>query len=390
MRNLAVALLLFVLFELWPGFGLAQDEIKATELVPLEVDPAFSQEIPDPEHFRATVIKVDDAVSDQFGQSKAYQAVRLKLESGSGKGEYVDLEHGLLFELADEQKVTPGEQIVATKNYKIDGSVFWTITDKYRLNKAWWLVGIFVVLVIAVARFRGLMSLLGLVASFLILSIFIVPSIIAGRDPALVSLAGSIAIILISIYLSHGFNKQTTVAVVSTSLTLALAVAFSYLAVNWLGLSGVGSEDAYNLQIGLGAIDLKGLLLGGMIIGTLGVLDDITIGQTAIVAELYRANHKLSMGELVRRGLRVGQEHIASLVNTLVLAYAGASMAIFIFIAVSDLPIWVLLNSEFALEEITRALVGSSALILAVPITTWLAAQAVKKYDLGEPVHGHH
>lgn len=231
--------------------------------------------------------------------------------------------------------------------------------------------------------------MVGLLASMLILGVYIVPSIIDGQDPTLVSLLGSIAIILVSIYLSHGFNKQTTVAVISTSLTLAIAIGLSYLVVNWLGLSGAGSEDAYNLQIGLGEIDLKGLLLGGMIIGTLGVLDDITIGQTAIVTELYRANHKMGVSELVRRGLRVGQEHIASLVNTLVLAYAGASMAVFIFISISDLPTWVLLNSEFSLEEITRALVGSSALILAVPITTWLAAQAVRKYDLGEPGHHH-
>jgi uncharacterized membrane protein len=144
-------------------------------------------------------------------------------------------------------------------------------------------------------------------------------------------------------------------------------------------LSGMGTEDAYNLLLGSSkAINLHGLLLGGIIIGALGVLDDTTTTQSTTIAELSEANPSYSMKELFNKGMVIGREHIASLVNTLVLAYAGAAMGIFIFIILTlqtkSQPWWVIFNSEVIAEEVVRTLAGSLGLILAVPITTLIAS----------------
>lgn len=192
------------------------------------------------------------------------------------------------------------------------------------------------------------------------------------------SMIGALVIALFSIYLAHGLNRRTTIALISTLLTLGIASGLAILFVKAGKLFGLGSEEAFYIQqLGsLADLNLQGLLLGGIILGALGVLDDITTAQTAAVYEIKRANSALTVRELYNRGISVGREHISSLVNTLFLAYAGASLPLFLFFTVggSTQPLWVTLNSEFIAEEVVRTLVGSIALMLAVPITTFLAA----------------
>jgi len=197
-----------------------------------------------------------------------------------------------------------------------------------------------------------------------------------GGNPLFVSLVGSMGILFFSLYLSHGFNKRTSVALVGTFITLIIATLAALVAVFSAQLFGLGSEEAISLLQGpLKNIDLQGLLLGGMIIGALGVLDDITTAQSATVEEIHRADPKLDVTELFKRGMSVGKEHIASLINTLALAYVGASLPLMILLSQRKFPFWVLLNSEFIVEEVLRTVIGSFALILAVPITTILAAR---------------
>jgi uncharacterized membrane protein len=187
----------------------------------------------------------------------------------------------------------------------------------------------------------------------------------------------------ITIYLAHGFSKKTTIALISTFLTLILTGALSTLFVHMTFLSGLGSDDAYALQIGPEAkINFRGLLLGGILIGTLGVLDDVTTGLSASVFELYKANPKISFGQLLKSGLAIGREHISSLVNTLVLAYAGASLPIFLTLVLNpnNYPLWSILNSELIVEEIVRTLAGSIGLVAAVPLTTFLATIYITEF----------
>jgi uncharacterized membrane protein len=182
-------------------------------------------------------------------------------------------------------------------------------------------------------------------------------------------------------FIAHGFNQRTKLSVLSTVLSLVLAVSLSYLFISLTQLFGLGQSDAFALQAGfLGNIDLRGLLLGGLIIALLGILDDVTTTQTAAIEELAKANPNLTKTELFLAGMSVGREHIASLINTLILVYVGASLPLFLLIvAATDQPLWVLLNSEYMAEEIVRALSGSVALILAVPISSVLAAGFYQK-----------
>jgi uncharacterized membrane protein len=261
------------------------------------------------------------------------------------------------------------------------------VVDRYRLPGMGVVLALFFALAMLLARWRGVTALLGMSLSLLVLVQFVVPQIMAGANPLVVTMLAALVIAVVSIYLAHGFYLRTTVAIVGTVLTLAIAAGLAVAFVSVGSLFGAGKEEAFYLQLGvLQTVDLRGLLLGGIILGAIGVLDDITTAQAAVIAELKHANPGLSFRELYRRGLAVGQEHITALVNTLVLAYAGASLPLFILFTV-DLgqPLWVTLNSEFIGEEVVRAAVGSIALILAVPITTALAAWTLK----GEHIEGH-
>ena len=219
------------------------------------------------------------------------------------------------------------------------------------------------------------MSIVGLAASVSVIIFYIVPRVLDGKDPLTVCLIGAFIIAVISIFMSHGLNVRTSVALGSTLIVLGVTAGLAVLFVHISQVSGFGSEEAFYIQIGIMNINLKGLLLGGIIIGALGVLDDVTIAQSATVEEIHKANPSLPFKELYKRGLSVGREHIASMVNTLALAYFGAGLPLFLlFSADKTKPLWLVVNSELVVEEIIRTLVGSSALILAVPLATVLAA----------------
>lgn len=256
------------------------------------------------------------------------------------------------------------------------------IADKYRLNMLIWMAAGFFILVLAVSGKKSFGALLGLIFSLLVIVKFIVPQILAGQDPLFISIAGALVILFATLYLAHGLTRQTTIALISTFITLVITGILSVLAVNISHLTGMGSEEAYSLQLGLTTtINLQGLLLGGIIIGALGVLDDITTTQTAAVFEIAKHNSKQTFNELLNSGLNIGKEHISSLVNTLVLAYAGASLPIFILFVFNPkrVPLEIILNGEMIAEEIIRTLAGSAGLVLAVPISTALAAWSITK-----------
>ena len=224
------------------------------------------------------------------------------------------------------------------------------------------------------------MALVGLAITIFIIATYVIPQISKGGNPFLISFIGTIAIASTSLFLAHGFKKRTGIAFVSILITIGIAMLLAYTFVSIAHLYGLGSEEAFFLQSApAGLFNLRGLLLGGMIIGVLGVLDDIATAQAAVVHELYLANPSFGFRELYRRGSSVGKEHITSLVNTLVLVYTGASFPLLLLFTIYDTPLWVTANSEIIVEEIVRMLVGSISLIFAVPITTALAAYVFSK-----------
>ncbi|MCW5250031.1 YibE/F family protein [Streptomyces sp. SHP 1-2] len=239
------------------------------------------------------------------------------------------------------------------------------------------LAGIFALAVVVVGRLRGLMALVSLAISFLLLNFFILPAILQGSNPLLVAVIGSSAIMLIALYLCHGLSARTSVAVLGTLASLLLIGVLGSLFIGWAALTG-NTDDSTGLIHGLyPAIDMSGLLLAGVIIGSLGVLDDVTVTQTSAVWELHEANPALGWRALYRAGIRIGRDHIASVVNTLVLAYAGAALPLLLLFSVAQSSVGVVANSELVAEEIVRTLVGSIGLVASVPVTTALAAMVV-------------
>ncbi|MFJ8161962.1 YibE/F family protein [Streptomyces sp. NPDC096136] len=239
------------------------------------------------------------------------------------------------------------------------------------------LAAIFAVAVVVVGRMRGLFALVALVVSFGVLTLFILPAILQGSNPLLVAVVGASAIMLIALYMCHGLTARTSVAVLGTLVSLLLIGLLGSLFIGWAFLSG-NTDDNTGLIHGLYPnIDMSGLLLAGVIIGSLGVLDDVTVTQTSAVWELHQADPDMGPRALYRAAIRIGRDHIASVVNTLVLAYAGAALPLLLLFSIANSSMGTVANSELVAEEIVRTLVGSIGLVASVPVTTALAALVV-------------
>jgi uncharacterized membrane protein len=353
----------------------------AAALLPFAVSAAEdSQPVPESTYVMAIVEEVLSEVPAEYGGVPVLQQqVRLSISGGEFDGEVFTMQNGVLRD-QPQNRLQPGRRVVVERMVRPDGSVLHLSREPYRLPALGWLFGIFVLLGVLLGGIRGLGSAVGLVVSVAVLLLFVVPEIAAGGDPLLVSLVGSYGIACTSLFLAHGFHRRTAVAFLSTALTLAFAAAAAFLSVRFASLFGMGSEESVFLATGqFSGINLRGLLVGGFIIGTLGVLDDITTAQSAAVEEISKANPALAASDLLAAGMSVGREHIASLINTLALAYAGSSMPLLLlFHSDAGLPSWVVLNGEFIAEEIVRTLVGSTALLVAVPVSTWLAVQLLR------------
>ena len=245
------------------------------------------------------------------------------------------------------------------------------------------LAALFAVAVLVLGRWQGLAALVALGLSFLVIALFILPAILAGENPLVVAIAGAGAIMFIALYLTHGLSARTSAAVLGTLVSLALIGVLS--AIFSAAASLTGLDDSTSTLIGsLGhGIDARGLLLAGVVIGALGVLDDVTVTQTSAVWELRRANPDLSWQELYRSGLRIGRDHVGSAVNTLVMAYAGAALPVLLYSSISGVGLGALLGSEEIAQEIIRTLAGSVGIVAAVPVTTVLAALIASREPAG-------
>lgn len=251
----------------------------------------------------------------------------------------------------------------------------YALADVDRSNSLLLLTAIFAIAVVLLARWKGVAALVGLVASLGILTVFVLPALLEGQAPVPVAAVGASAIAIVSMGLAHGFNARTGVALIGTVVALVLTTVLGWAFTQAMQFTGVATEDAAYLQaVSGGALDLRGLLLAGLVIGALGVLDDITVTQAASVWEVFGADRQITFKDLWSSGMRVGRDHVAAVVNTLVLAYVGASLPLFLLITLSDAPLLQSLNNELIAAEIVRSLVGALGIIAAVPLTTALAA----------------
>ncbi len=337
-----------------------------------------------------TVVKVEQRPCGGSGEQAVLcqvAGVKLTNRAGPESGKVVDVEVG---QGADSPVLKTGDQIVVGRvgSGEGDAASGWYFSDYQRRGPLTALAVFFILAVVVFARWRGLFALWGLAIAFALLVRFILPAILTGKNPVAVAVVGSAAIMFATLYLAHGINARTTTAVLGTVGALFLTGVLAWIFVTGAHLTGMASEESGLLAASLSGVSLKGLLLSGIIIGSLGVLDDVTVTQASAVWELHRANPAYGFQRLYAAGLRIGRDHIASTVNTLVMAYAGASLPLLVLFTLSSRQLGDVLTSEIVAQEIIRTLVGSLGLVSAVPITTALAAFVADRSVHREPLPG--
>lgn len=325
----------------------------------------------------------DDPELNAYGDC---QIVAAHLTSGADAGDDVRFQV-----TATQTEVPPlheGDEVVLLDVPTSPDPYRYTFVDFQRTIPLLWLLAGFVVVVVGFGRWQGVRALGGLVASGLVLVAFAVPALLRAESALLVALSAAVVIAFVALYLAHGVNPGTTVALAGTLLSLGVTTALAFVAAEAAHFTGLFDENARTLRVTAEALDLRGLLVAGIVVGALGVLDDVTVSQVSTVAALRRANPAMGPADLSREALRVGRDHVASTVNTLVLAYAGAALPLLLLFAQGAMPLHRLVTGEIVSVEIVRMLVGSIGLVLAVPITTGLAALVLGADDAVE-VHLH-
>ncbi|MBP9815535.1 MAG: YibE/F family protein [Candidatus Levybacteria bacterium] len=358
MKKAVISIFVFIFFLLNPSFVYAQSEA------------AFTQDM-----IKGKVIKEDSRTYNDLGKlQKTTYKVRLENKKIIN-AEYIP-------SAITKLSISVDSDVVLVKMNMKAGATY-QIVDAYRLPSLVYFLVAFIIIAIIIVGRRGLGSLLGLIISLVVILYGIVPLILKGYDPLLVTICFSVVILFFTTYLAHGVSRQTTIALVATFISLLLTLGVSYVCVWVLKLNGLGNENVYDLYFATGnAINAKGLLLSGIVIATLGALNDVTVTQAVTVFEMKKLDHKLNFMGLFKNGLNIGRVHGASMVNTLVLAYAGSSLFVFIFFIVNPQkqPLWAILNNEFMVEEIVTSLGGTMGILLSVPLVTLMAAWAAMKY----------
>jgi uncharacterized membrane protein len=338
---------------------------------------------------KAKVLEVtNQAMSTVPGTDTPSQTQTLKIEVLDGvdvgktatfKNDYIQLSVGDIF-------------YARYQTNHLDSSDYWSVSDPYRLNVILWLTITFVALIFIFGGIQGVRGLASLIGSFILIFYLLIPGIYGGHNAVLVSIGVASLIIIVGSYITHGINRTTTSAVLGMIITVVITGLGAYYVVHAANLSGYSSEESTFLNLNTrGAINMVGLLFGGIMIGLLGVLYDIAIGQAIAIEELFRAGKHLTRTQVYKRGIRIGREHIGALVNTLAIAYVGASLPLLLLMQNSTTGILFIINNEIFSTEIVRILIGSIGLILGVPVTTLISSYMLHgKVKEGESTHVGH
>lgn len=348
---------------------------------------------------RAQVTQIiEEGQIDMGGHTQTYQIARVNILEGEYAGIIMEIDYGKRQMRSDDYMLAVGDKVVVSISKTPENVINAYFVDFVRTTPILWLTGIFAAAIILISRWKGVRALLSTVFSLYIIIGYIIPHILVGEDPLRVSIIGSIILLGVTLYLTYGWTLKTHAAVISMVIVLLLTGALSALFVVFTKLNGTGDENVmFLMQLMETPINLRGLLLGGMIIGALGVLDDLVTTQASAVFELHHANPNFRFRDLYNSAMRIGQDHVAATVNTLVLAYAGASLPMLLMFSLAKGDFAYLVNFSFIAEEIVRTLVGSLGLIAAVPLTTAIAiffatrAESLGKWEqfLGPEGDGH-
>lgn len=327
---------------------------------------------------RAEVIQILESGTVQLGTiEQEYQIAQVQLLEGEFKGRQVSVDHGSYQVLPKGLRLDVGDRILVTVGENQEGTLRAYFIDYIRLTPLLLLFVIFIIASLLVSGWKGLQSLISMGVSFIIIFYFIIPRILGGADPIWTSILGSFLFLAVTQYLVYGWTLKTQVALVAITITMAITGFLAVWFVNLTSLNGFGNENAMFLMQQGENLNIQNVLIASIIIGTLGVLDDLVISQASIVMELHIANPNLSFRERYQAAFNIGRDHIAATVNTLVLAYVGAGLMMFLLFSLNNPDYLLLLNINFIAEEIVRSLVGTLGLFSAVPITNLIANWAV-------------
>ena len=347
------------------GFSLG-----ALVLIPYLFVPVTAQEIHRDvrEVVKAQVIKVISE-TEQFHPgldvTNQLQVIEVEILEGPEDGKIVEVEN-------DYFQLEAGDVFFMNHIVDINGYEFYTVSEPDRSFILTVFVALFVGVVLAFGRWQGLRALAALAASFFVIFYILIPQLRAGLSPVFLSMGVAIAILAIAMVITHGFNKKTISAFLGTMVAILLTGVLGWIGVKSAQLSGFVSDDVVYLNLGTGGtLDLGGLLLGAIIIGALGLLDDVAITQASAVKEFFEVN--VSPKEAYRKAMNIGREHVGALVNTLALAYAGVALPLLLLFSTSEAPLVLIINREVFASEIIRTVVGSIGIVLAVPITTLIS-----------------
>lgn len=328
--------------------------------------------------FKAKIISIEKEEESQFDNREyATQWLNVKITSGELKDREVIVQTGLQPKYKKNSYRESDKIIIGHLDTGIGEENFYLIGYS-RTTPLLVLILIFITASLLIARKKGFKSLLGLTVSMTLLIVFILPAIAQGFNPLLTSILGAGSLIPILFYISHGFNKKTTAAVLGTIITFCITAVMAFIFVNWGKLSGISFEEVETLlYINDGNFDMQGILLSGILLGVLGVIDDIAITQASIVEELYITDKKISYKDLISKAMNVGRDHIGSVINTLLLVYVGGALTTLLLFTEFPRPFEVLINNEIVAIPLVVSLIGSLGLIIAVPITTIIASWIV-------------
>lgn len=331
-------------------------------------------------YYRAKVTKIlEDKVITIQDVNQRYQKLELKIVDPKLKDQpAITLDNGSVLSVNTNYYQVNDWVYLNQEIDPISNQTSYQIADADRGQAIFFLFAIFIILVLLISSWHGFRSLLSMFISFLIIFFYMLPNLYRGTNPILVVSISTILIIPITFYLSHGLNRKTTSAIIGTLISLFIAIILSIAFIKLGKLSGTTSEESgFLLALKPGFFNFKFLLLSGIVIGVLGVIDDITISQSAIVAQLKSA--KVNNKKIFSQAMSIGKDHISSMINTLILVYAGASLPLLLLFVDSQIPLSQLISFEPIAEEIIRTLIGSIALIIAVPITTLIAIKVIQK-----------
>jgi uncharacterized membrane protein len=338
----------------------------------------------------AEATEVDDTACSG-GQVGTCAQVRIKIKSGEREGETGTISQSVPQEVGLDPEISVGDKlrVIPPPGESESESPIYIFAGFDRSSPMLVLGVLFAALVILFGRLRGALSLLGLAISLVVILVFIVPAILHGEPALAVAIFGSLAVMLVTILLAHGLTLKSLGALMGTTASLLLVALLAVIYTSATHLTGFSSTEALNLSFQTD-LDLRGLLLAGMVIGALGVLDDITVSQSSTVLALRSANPDLDFRSLYGRATAVGRDHASAAVNTLVFAYAGAALPVLLIFSGTGLDFGDAVNLEIVAKEVVAMLVGSIGLIAAVPLTTaltaWLSLQIQSdEIPAGEP-----